>query len=91
MGKCVSGMKIFFYNDKKKIMVIQHEENEHRRNNYCSKKLVYELDDNNKTVSEMYWSNEIKSDFFSFVKETEIYRLLCKEKVYDVNIFWEET
>lgn len=53
--------------------------------------MVYELNDNNKTVSEMYWSNEIKSDFFSFVKETEIYRLLCKEKVYDVNIFWEET
>ncbi|MCD7836479.1 MAG: hypothetical protein LUG83_07525 [Lachnospiraceae bacterium] len=53
--------------------------------------IVYELDDNNRTVAETYWSDEIEEDFFRFAKSTEIYELLCKQEIYDINIFIRET
>ena len=53
--------------------------------------IIYELDDNNKIIAETFWSDEVKDDFFRFVKGTDIYELLCKKKVYDIDIFIRET
>lgn len=53
--------------------------------------VIYELNTKNKLVSDSYWSDEVDGDFFAFVKNTEIYESMSKEKVYDVRVFWEET
>lgn len=52
---------------------------------------VYELTPDNKMIADTYWSDQVKGDFFAFVRSTDTYNLLCEEKICDVHVFLEET
>ena len=52
---------------------------------------VYELTPDNKMIADTYWSDQVKGDFFAFVRSTGTYKMLCEGKICDVHVFLEET
>ena len=53
--------------------------------------VIYELNEKNKGIGSAIWSDCVEGDFFSFVRKTEVYQLVEKEKIFDVQVFMEET
>lgn len=53
--------------------------------------VIYELNDANKSGAHFCRSEDVEGDFFSYVRSTDVYNLQCKDQVYDVRIFFEET
>lgn len=53
--------------------------------------IIYELDEKNKLLSSIHWSDEIEYDFFEFVRKSDEFKLLNNYKIYDIRIFLEET
>ena len=52
--------------------------------------VILELNDANKLMSHSCWNEDVKGDFFSYVRGTDVYTLNSNNQVHDVRVFVEE-
>ena len=53
--------------------------------------VIYELNDRNRLISHSCWDEDVDGDFFTYVRSTDAYNIGCKDSVYDVHLFLNET